>query len=82
MGYHMAVNLRNKMGSHKTMIVVDVNEQACERYLSETANAGPSRIAKNAREAVREAVNLCTNLDLQSKQLTIPGHFDNSHAFK
>jgi 3-hydroxyisobutyrate dehydrogenase len=58
MGYHMAVNLRNKIGSDRTMLVVDVNEKACERYLSETANAGPSRIVKNAREALLEAVSL------------------------
>jgi hypothetical protein len=58
MGYHMAVNLRNKIGTDKTMIVVDVNEKACEKYLAETANAGPSRIAKNPYEAIQDAVSL------------------------
>ena len=61
MGYHMAVNLRNKIGTDKTIIVVDVNEKVCEKYLSETADAGPSRIAKTAREAIQEAVSPFTN---------------------
>lgn len=58
MGYHMAVNLRNKIGNDKFMVFSDVNQQACERFLAETADAGPSKIVKNAREAVEAAVSL------------------------
>jgi len=61
MGYHMAVNLRNKIGSDKDMVVCDVDHKACERFQSETADVGRSRIVANASEAVQAAVSALQN---------------------
>lgn len=70
MGYYMAVNLRNKIGKDKGMVVCDVNSEACERFLTETADAGSSSIVKTAREAVEAAVRHPSSDKRDGKPLT------------
>lgn len=60
MGYPMAVNLRRKIGSDKTIVVYDVNKEACERYkASMGAEHGPVKLVSNAAEAIAAAVSFC-----------------------
>lgn len=58
MGYHMAINLRNKIDKAEHMIIADTNNEACEMFLKESSEAGPTKVVKNAREAIEEAVSL------------------------
>lgn len=56
MGYPMAVNLRSKIGKEKTMVVCDVNAEACEKFKAEESKHGPIEIIGNAYEAMQIAV--------------------------
>ena len=62
MGYGMAVNLRSKLDSDWTFYICDVNEQAIERFKSETGGHGPVHVVKNGFEAVQAAVCALTDL--------------------
>lgn len=57
MGYPMAVNLRNKIGNHKAMVVCDVNQLALEKFRSGIpGESGPVSIASTPVEAITLAV--------------------------
>ena len=73
MGYYMAVNLRNKIGSGTGMVVCDVNGKVCEQFQSETATVGPSNIVKTAREAIELAVRSAfASLFFSAKETAMP----------
>ncbi|CRG85141.1 hypothetical protein PISL3812_02269 [Talaromyces islandicus] len=44
MGYHMALNLRKKIGSDYTILICDVVPAALQEFQDETAHAGPVKI--------------------------------------
>ena len=57
MGYPMAVNLRSKMGSDKTLLVCDVSEEAIAKFQKQLEGKGPIQVVKNGFEAVQQAVS-------------------------
>lgn len=52
----MAVNLRSKIGKNKTVIICDVNTDACKKFKNEESQHGAIEIADSAYEAVQVAV--------------------------
>lgn len=68
MGHGMAVNLRAKMNEDWTLYVCDVNNEAIERFESETSGHGPVKVVKNAFEAIQVAV--CLQAQAADSQLT------------
>ena len=56
MGYPMAVNLRSKIDSSKTLLICDVSEDALSKFEKQMEGKGPIRRVKNGFEAVQQAV--------------------------
>lgn len=63
MGYPMAVNLRSKIDSSKTLLICDVSEEALSKFEKQMEGKGPVKRVKNGFEAVQQAV--CTSVYLQ-----------------
>ena len=57
MGYPMAVNLRSRMGSEKTLLICDVSEEAIAKFQKQMDGKGPIKVVKNGFEAVQQAVS-------------------------
>lgn len=56
MGYPMAVNLRSKIGKDKTIVICDVNRDACERFKAEGSKHGAVEVVDSAYDAMQAAV--------------------------
>ena len=56
MGYHMAVNLRSKIGQDKELLVCDVNKDVLSRSQTQVDGIGPIRVIENGFEAIQHAV--------------------------
>jgi len=57
MGYGMARNIREKVGKETTLIVCDLNQEAIDRFKTESSDHGPIEIVKNGFEAIQKAVS-------------------------
>lgn len=60
MGYGMARNMREKVGKETTLIVCDLNQEAIDRFKTESSDHGPIEIVKNGFEAIQKANTLFT----------------------
>ena len=56
MGYPMAKNLRAGLGPEKTLLICDVNNNALDRFKTETEGQGPVGEVSSGYEAARAAV--------------------------
>ena len=60
MGLPMAVNLRQKLGKGKKMVICDVNEDALERFaeiFDKEHDCGAFEVVSSAAEAINRAVS-------------------------
>jgi 3-hydroxyisobutyrate/3-hydroxypropionate dehydrogenase len=55
MGYAMAGNVRRKMSPKSTLVLYDINREACERFVREFSHIGLVRRVDSAKEAVNLA---------------------------
>lgn len=51
MGYHMAGHLRKKLPPSVTLYIVDVNKDACDRFIKDFGSFGPVEVAQTPKEA-------------------------------
>jgi len=61
MGYPMAMNLRSGLGPDKTLLICDVNVEALDKFVAETAGKGPTEKIASGFEAAKRAVSLNPN---------------------
>ena len=52
----MAVNLRSKMGSDKTLLICDVSQDAIARFQKQMEGKRPIKVVRNGFDAVKQAV--------------------------
>ncbi|KAK3688063.1 6-phosphogluconate dehydrogenase [Podospora appendiculata] len=62
MGYPMAKNLRKGLDTNTTLLICDVNTDALERFVAETAGQGPVRVVPNGYTAAQAADTVITML--------------------
>ncbi|KAK3324320.1 3-hydroxyisobutyrate dehydrogenase-like protein [Cercophora scortea] len=62
MGYPMAKNLRKGLDKSTTLLICDINADALERFITETADQGPVRVVPNGYEAAQAADTIITML--------------------
>lgn len=55
MGYEMAKNVRQKMPSESILLINDISEAQCERFIGEFESLGPISFVKTAREVAERA---------------------------
>jgi 3-hydroxyisobutyrate/3-hydroxypropionate dehydrogenase len=55
MGYAMASNVRKKMSPKSTLVLCDVNHDACQRFVQQFGHLGAVRIVESAKEAAEVA---------------------------
>ena len=70
MGYGMAVNLRSKLDQATTFYICDTNQNAIDRFLSETKDNGHVKVVETGAEATQAAVRLILALVRSSNVLT------------
>ncbi|KXS94526.1 hypothetical protein AC578_4145 [Pseudocercospora eumusae] len=62
MGYPMAMNLRKKIASDRTLLVCDINQDAIKRFQDQTKSLGPVKVVDTAYEAFQQADLVLTML--------------------
>jgi hypothetical protein len=58
MGYPMAVNLRAKIPKSATLVISELNPDTVQRFLNETKEYGPVKVALSPQEVAQQSVCL------------------------
>ena len=58
MGYPMAINLRKKIPKESLLVISELNQEAVQRFLSETKDIGEVKVANTPREVGEQSVSV------------------------